>query len=208
MPIETFPALIMREAIESGVNPPIILTKEPVVKKILVSFFVTVAALSFCMPVFAQDYKVGFVNVSEVLSQNPYSEDARARIEQDFAPRDAQIMANQQEIMALQQNLQNNPDMKDEERRKMEEEIRTKSQELYQEQEQFKADFELKRQEELVTIREVVLGSIESMAKEKNYDIIVDESAVFYKSDSLEGTDITNELLNKIAAQHEKPETK
>ncbi len=46
-------------------------------------------------PALAAEFKVGFVDASKVLEQAPQAEDARARLEREFAPRDRTLVSTQ-----------------------------------------------------------------------------------------------------------------
>ena len=56
----------------------------------------------------AADFKVGFVNVAIVLDQAPQAAQARARIEREFAPRDRELLGQQQQIRAIEDKLVKN----------------------------------------------------------------------------------------------------
>jgi Skp family chaperone for outer membrane proteins len=46
----------------------------------------------------AEDYKLGAVNALRVLEQSPQADMARAKIEQEFAPRDKLLVAEQKKL--------------------------------------------------------------------------------------------------------------
>ena len=65
-----------------------------------------VGLLLTCGPgAYAEEFKVGFVNVAVVLDQAPQAAAARARIEREFAPRDREILSQQQELRELEDTL-------------------------------------------------------------------------------------------------------
>ncbi len=49
------------------------------------------------------DLKIGFVNIPAVLEKAPQAEKAKKRLEQEFSPRDKQLVAQQKEIQALEE---------------------------------------------------------------------------------------------------------
>ena len=60
------------------------------------------------VPAGAAEVKIGFVNVAIVLDQAPQAAEARARIEREFAPRDRELLAQQQQVRTLEDTLVKN----------------------------------------------------------------------------------------------------
>ncbi len=55
-------------------------------------------ALLFITNVSFAELKIGFVNIPLVLEKAPQAEKAKKRLEQEFSPRDKQLVAQQKEI--------------------------------------------------------------------------------------------------------------
>ena len=128
----------------------------------------------------AADVKVGFVNVAIVLDQAPQAADARARIEREFAPRDREILSQQQRIRTLEDNLVKNAAvLSASERERQEAELRQRKRELRRSQEEFREDLNLRRSQELSALQRMVTEVIQDMARGENYDLIVTDGVVF-----------------------------
>ena len=128
----------------------------------------------------AADFKVGFVNVAIVLDQAPQAAQARSRIEREFAPRDREILEQQQQIRTLEDNLvKNTAVLSDGERERQEAELRQRKRELRRSQEEFREDLNLRRSQELSALQRMVTEVIQTMARAQEYDLIITDGVVF-----------------------------
>nr|MDJ0892235.1 OmpH family outer membrane protein [Gammaproteobacteria bacterium] len=117
-------------------------------------------------PALAAEVKVGFVDASKVLEQAPQAEDARARLEREFAPRDRTLVSTQKEIRRLEDKVvRDGAIMSDKEKAGVERELRTKRRELKRQQDEFRDDLNLRRNEELQKLQRKVLDTIHALAK-------------------------------------------
>ena len=146
---------------------------------------------------YAEDFKVGFVNVAIVLDQAPQAAAARARIEREFAPRDREILSQQQELRALEDKL-----VKDvavlsaSERERQEAEIRQLKRELRRSEEEFREDLNLRRSQELSALQRMVTEVIQDMARGENYDLIMTDGVVF----AGDKVNITRRVIERLKA--------
>jgi len=132
------------------------------------------------LPAYAADFKVGFVNVAIVLDQAPQAAQARARIEREFAPRDREILSQQQQIRALEDKLVKNAAvLSASERERQEAELRQLKRELRRSQEEFREDLNLRRSQELSALQRMVTEVIQDMARREEYDLIMTDGVVF-----------------------------
>lgn len=128
----------------------------------------------------AADFKVGFVNVAIVLDQAPQAAQARARIEREFAPRDREILSQQQQIRALEDKLVKNVAvLSTTERERQEADLRQLKRELRRSQEEFREDLNLRRSQELSALQRMVTEVIQDMARSEEYDLIITDGVVF-----------------------------
>ena len=132
------------------------------------------------LPAHAADFKVGFVNVAIVLDQAPQAAEARARIEREFAPRDREILARQQQIRTLEDTLVKNAAvLSADQRERQEAELRQLKRDLRRSQEEFREDLNLRRSQELSALQRMVTEVIQDMARGESYDLIMTDGVVF-----------------------------
>lgn len=143
----------------------------------------------------AGELKIGYVNVVRVIEEAPQGVAAHRKIKAEFEPRDNELVALQNKIRALDEDLQkNSPAMKDAERRAHEREILTLKRELKRSTQEFSEDYNQRRNEELAVLQQIVRKAILEIAKQEKYDLILHEGAL-YASDSV---DITEKVLKKL----------
>ena len=153
----------------------------------------------------AADIKVGFVDVSRVLDQSPQAEEARARIQDEFAPIDQELLRQQREVRSSEERLLRDGDvMANEERMKLEREILSRKRELRRSQEEFREDLNLRRNQELQKLQRQVVLAIRAMAKSESYDLVISDGVLF----AGERVDITGRVLERLVEEHDRQRKK
>ena len=155
-------------------------------------------AFAFGVQSHAADVKVGFVNVAIVLDQAPQAAEARARIEREFAPRDREILSQQQQIRTLEDRLVKNAAVLSAgERERQEAELRQLKRELRRSQEEFREDLNLRRSQELSALQRMVTEVIQDMARGEKYDLIVTDGVVF----AGDRVNITKRVIERLKSE-------
>lgn len=146
-------------------------------------------------PVAANELKIGYVNAVKVIEEAPQGEAALKKLEAEFAPRDRELVATQNKIKQLEDDLEKNAlVMKEADRRNKEREALTLKRELKRTTQEFREDYNLRRNEELAALQKVVYKAIVEIAKQEKFDLILHEGTV-YASDKI---DITDKILKKL----------
>lgn len=144
----------------------------------------------------AAELKIGFVNAAQILDKAPQAELARSRLEKEFAPRDKSLVDAQKSLRSLEEKLaRDSAVMGDSERRNLERDILAQQRELKRAQDEFREDFTIRRNEELGSLQRQVYEAIVSLAKEEQFDLIVNDGAVIYASEQV---DITDQVLRRL----------
>lgn len=142
----------------------------------------------------AAELKIGYVNAVKVIEEAPQGEAALKKLEAEFAPRDKQIVEMQNKLKLLEQELEKNAlVLKDVEHRSREFEIVSLKRDLRRATQEFREDYNLRRNEELAALQKIVQKTIAEIAKQENYDLIL-ESAVYASTKA----DITDKILKRL----------
>jgi outer membrane protein len=142
----------------------------------------------------AAELKIGYVNAVKVIEEAPQGEAALKKLEAEFAPRDKQIIEMQNKLKRLEQDLEKNAMvLKDAESRSREFEIVGLKRDLRRATQEFREDYNLRRNEELAALQKIVQKTIAEIAKQDNFDLIL-ESAVYAGPK----VDITDKILRKL----------
>ena len=144
--------------------------------------------------VMAAELKIGYVNAVKVIEEAPQGEAALKKLESEFAPRDKQIVEMQNKLKQLEQELEKNAlVLKDAEHRSKEFEIVSLKRDLRRATQEFREDYNLRRNEELAALQKIVQKTIAEIARQENYDLIL-ESAVYASTRA----DITDKILKRL----------
>jgi len=149
----------------------------------------------------AEAARIAFVNTPQVLEQAPQAEAVRNTLQSEFAPRDASLVAEQKKVKELEDKLSRDGTvMSEEERRKLERDILSQKREIKRARDEFTEDFNIRRNEALAKMQREIALSIVTLAKEKGYDLIL-ENGVIYASDRV---DITGEVIERLKRDYSK----
>lgn len=142
----------------------------------------------------AAELKIGYVNAVKVIEEAPQGEAALKKLEAEFAPRDKQIVEMQNKLKLLEQDMEKNAlVLKDAEHRSREFEIVSLKRDLRRATQEFREDYNLRRNEELAALQKIVQKTIAEIARQENYDLIL-ESAVYASTRA----DITEKILKRL----------
>lgn len=162
---------------------------------------VALIALIAAVPATAADLKIGFVNPARVSSEAPQADAARRKLEQEFAPRDQDIVAKQDELRALEQRLQGDTagGLSETERQSLQREMVALRRDIERTQEAFREDFNMRRNEELGELQRRILKTVSEYAEDNGYDLVVSDG-VIYASDAV---DITDRIIDRLRREFE-----
>ncbi len=147
----------------------------------------------------AADVKLGFVSIAKILNSAPQAEAASKRLEQEFAPRQKGLVEAQKSLRKQEEKLsKDGAVMSESQRRSLESEIRNQARDLKRTSDEFREDFNLRRNEELGKFQKQVLDVISSLAKEEGFDLVVNDGATLYFSPQV---DVTEKVLKRLTAK-------
>lgn len=145
----------------------------------------------------AGEMKIGFVNAAQVIEEAPQADLARKQLEKEFSPRDKEIIKEQKQLRKLEEKLsRDGPIMSENERVKLDRDIRTRKRELKRAQEEFREDLNIRRNEAFEKLRRRVFEVIVTIAEEQKYDLIVSDGVV-YASKQIDITKLIIQQLNQ-----------
>ncbi len=169
-----------------------------VVKPNLVTLFATLLfALSYDGIANAQEVKIGVVNIAQLMEQAPQARVAMEALDQEFQPRQREIIAKQTELQEFSEKVQRDlAVMGETERRNAEKELRDLQREVTRLQNEFREDVNLRRNEELGTLQRSLLKEVQDYAQAAGYDLVVGDGVLFASS----AVNITENVLRAMEA--------
>jgi len=139
--------------------------------------------------------KIGFVNVARLISESPQAASAMAALQEEFAPRQRELVAQRKAFEEKQSKLQRDLEvMGPEERRNAESELRKAERELKRQVEELNEDANLRRNEELGKLQRALLKEVAEFAQAEGYDLVVGEGVLFASP----AVDITSKVLERL----------
>ncbi|HEU4486840.1 MAG TPA: OmpH family outer membrane protein [Povalibacter sp.] len=146
------------------------------------------------------ELKIAVVNVPKLLEEAPQAKAAMQALQDEFAPRQRTIVAEQKDLKAKDEKLQRDGAvMAENERRNAEKDLRDGQRELQRKQNEYVEDLNLRRNEELGKLQRSLLQEVQTYARSSGYDLVVGDG-VLYVNESM---DITSQVLNALQ-QHYK----
>ncbi len=145
----------------------------------------------------AADLKIGFIDADRINRESAPAERATKKLEKEFAPREQDLRRTDQQIKALQAQLEKDGlTLSETDRRNKEQELGRMSREFQRMQREFREDLNLRRNEELAALFERANRVIRQIAEAEKYDLILQEAV--YRSPRI---DITDKVIKALAAE-------
>ena len=144
----------------------------------------------------AAPYKIGFVNTEKLFREAAPAKRAQAKLEREFAARDAEVQKVTKQVRDLQSSLdKDGATMAESDRRTKERDLANLSRDLQRAQREFREDLNLRRNEELASLQERANTVIRQMAKAEKFDLILQDPVVF----ASQRIDITDKVIKALA---------
>jgi outer membrane protein len=145
----------------------------------------------------AAELKIGVVNVPVLMQRAPQASVAMDALQEEFAPRQREVVAKQKELEALNDKLQKDAAVMGEtERRNADKDLRDLQREVTRLQNEFQEDLNLRRNEELGNLQRSLLKEVQEYAQSAGFDLVVGDG-VLYASNAI---NITENVLKAMQA--------
>jgi outer membrane protein len=161
-------------------------------------FRVLLAAAVVCASTatYAAEYKIGFVNTERLFREAAPAKRAQAKLEKEFALRDAEIQKVGKQVRDLQASLEKDGvTMSEADRRNKERDLANLSRDLQRSQREFREDLNLRKNEELASVQERANKVIQQIAEAEKFDLILQDPVVF----ASQKIDITEKVIKALA---------
>ena len=146
------------------------------------------------MPTRADEYKIGVIHVERILQQSAPAKAAHDRIEQEFKGRDADITRKEQDVRTAAAQLeQDRATLSADERASRERALELQTREVQRLRQQFAEDLRASQFEELDKLKERLDKVLTQYAKERNYDLILQDALYVGRS-----VDITDDVIKAL----------
>lgn len=156
---------------------------------------------SLLRPVFAEGASlVGFVDMERIDKEAPQIDTVRGRLQKEFSERERQLLDHQTKLRALEDRLNRGAaSMSDADRRTLERELQSGQREWKRNQDEFREDYIIRKNEEMEDLTRLITDTIRDFARAEKFDLIL-VSGVVYASDA---SDVTGRVLEWLKKQQQ-----
>ncbi len=138
--------------------------------------------------------RIGVVSVNRLLEQAPQFRAAMQALQEEFAPRQRDLVAIQMTLQEKQETYQRDGAVMGEaERLNLEREIREAERDFAREQGNLNEDANIRQNEELTKLQRSLLQEVQNFARSAGYDLVVADALYFST-----GIDITDDVLQAL----------
>lgn len=149
-------------------------------------------------PVTAQQLRVGYVDMKQVLDNAPQVLAGREKLDLEFRPRNETIEFQERQAQAMDDRLQLG-DLTEDARIRLDRELREMRRNVNRQKEDLRDELSFRRTEEVQKLEEQINQAVEEIARDNAYDLIL-SSPVVYADPSL---DITQLILDQLKLEYE-----
>ena len=149
-------------------------------------------------PATAQQLRVGYVDMKQVLDNAPQVLAGREKLDLEFRPRNETIEFQERQVQAMEDRLEMG-DLSDDARTRMERELREMRRNVNRQKEDLRDELSFRRTEEVQKLEDQINQAVQQIARDNGYDLIL-SSPVIYADESL---DITQTVLERLRIEFE-----
>lgn len=167
----------------------------------------TLVCLLLASVSYAEEVKLGVVNIAYVLKHAPQAADARKKLETEFAPRETQILKLEKNLKSQNEKLaKDGAIMSPAGRKQLERKILNLKRDIKRAKEEFTEDLNIRRNDELSKLQKIVNNAIVTLAEKDKYDVIFGDNVMYANKRS----DITKKVLATLekALKNKNPASK
>jgi len=160
---------------------------------ILLMLFMLVAT-----PATAQQLRVGYVDMKQVLDNAPQVIAGREKLDLEFRPRNETIEFQERQVQDMDDRLQMG-NLTEDARTRLDRELREMRRNVNRQKEDLRDELSFRRTEEVQKLEDQINEAVQEIARNNGYDLIL-SSPVVYADPSL---DITQLILDQLRLEYE-----
>jgi outer membrane protein len=152
----------------------------------------------FAAQAHAQQLRVGYVDMKQVLDNAPQVLAGREKLDLEFRPRNETIEFQERQVQEMDDRLQMG-DLSEDARIRLDRELREMRRNVARQKEDLRVELSFRRTEEVQKLEDQINEAVQKIARDNGYDLIL-SSPVIYADPSL---DITQMILDQLTLEYE-----
>jgi outer membrane protein len=154
-----------------------------------------VALASLSTAVFAQEFKIGFINTDRIFRDANSAKAAQAKLEQEFQRREKELNDQGAQIKAAADKLEKDaPTLSEGQRNTRQKQLTDQDREFQRKRREFQEDLNVRKNEELQSVLERANKVVKQVAESEKYDLVLQD--VVYVNPKHDITDKVLKVLN------------
>jgi len=143
----------------------------------------------------AEEIKIGIVDVNKILKEAPQTLSANKKLEKEFSSRTEKLKSKINQLQTDEKKYQKESlAMSDEQREKEEKNLQQRRIEIQRNERELREDMDLRRREEIGDLQEKINVTIDKIAADEKYDLILYSGIAFASSK----VDITEQIIKSL----------
>jgi outer membrane protein len=148
-------------------------------------------------PAAAQDVRIGYVDMKQVLDNAPQVLAGRAKLDQEFRARNDAIEMDEMRADSLEMRMQQG-DLAQDSRLRLERDLRELRRNITRRKEDLRDELSFRRTEEVQRLEEQINLAVQEIAQRNGFDLILSSPVVFASPD----LDITDLILEQLEVEY------
>ena len=155
------------------------------------------SVIALCgLTAFAQEFKVGIVNLDRIVREASFAKAAQVKLEQEFTKREKEVAELGNQLKTLSEKLEREaPTLSESQRNTRQKQLVDQDREFQRKRREFQEDLNNRKNEELQIVIERANKVVKTLAETEKYDLIVQE-AVYINPKH----DITDRVIKSLNA--------
>lgn len=149
---------------------------------------------------FAQDIRIGYVDMKRLLDNAPQVIAGRAALDIEFRPINDELLADESRLLSMEQDLANASGLTVEQVAARQREIRNLDRSIERRREDLAEELNFRRNQQIKELGEEIEVAVQTVARREGYDLVL-SSPVAYASETI---DITATVLAFLETDYER----
>ena len=163
-------------------------------KHLFMRYLVASSLLTIGMPLWAEDFRVGFINTDRIFREANTAKVAQTKLEQEFSKREKELVDLGNSLKTNSEKLERDlPTLSETQRTTKQRQLADQDREFQRTRREFQEDLNARKNEELQMVLEKANKVVKQVAEAEKYDLILQE-AVYINPKH----DITEKVIKAI----------
>jgi len=158
--------------------------------------------LFFTLCISAEELKIGIVDVNKILKDAPQTLSANKKLEKEFSAKTEKLKAKISTLQSDEKKYQKESlTMSDDQREKAEKGLQQRRIDIQRNERELREDMDLRRREEIGDLQEKINITIDKIAADEKYDLILYTGIAF----ASKKVDMTEQIIQALGGKEAKP---